>query len=141
MIENAYTARRGVVGFTTLLTEGVLTMNTSCISRRIHKALAVMVAAFLVTVFSIAPAAADTTLTVYTALEAEELRPLQDAFQKEHPDIKINWVRDSTGIITAKVLAEKANPKADIFYGTSATSLLVADSLGLLTPYALRGRT
>ncbi len=84
---------------------------------------------------------AKTTLTVYTALEAEELEPLRKAFVAEYPDIDIDWVRDSTGIITAKILAEidAGNPKADIFLGTSATSLLVVDSKGMLLPYAPKG--
>jgi len=30
------------------------------------------------------------------------------------PTIEIKWVRDSTGVITAKLLAEKANPQADV---------------------------
>ncbi len=84
---------------------------------------------------------AKTTLTVYTALEAEELEPLRKAFVAEYPDLDIAWVRDSTGIITAKILAEidAGNPKADIFLGTSATSLLVVDSKGMLLPYAPKG--
>ncbi len=91
--------------------------------------------------FAIAPAVAQTTLTVYTALEAEELEPLRKAFRAEHPDIDIDWVRDSTGIITAKMLAEidAGNPRADIFMGTSATSLLVVDARGMLLPYAPKG--
>jgi iron(III) transport system substrate-binding protein len=91
--------------------------------------------------FALAPAAAQTTLTVYTALEAEELEPIRKAFRAEHPDIDIAWVRDSTGIITAKILAEidAGNPKADIFMGTSATSLLVVDGRGMLLPYAPKG--
>jgi iron(III) transport system substrate-binding protein len=86
-------------------------------------------------------AAADTTLTVYTALEAEELEPLRKGFRAEHPDIDINWVRDSTGIITARILAEidSGSPKADLFLGTSATSLLVVDGRGMLLPYAPKG--
>jgi iron(III) transport system substrate-binding protein len=86
-------------------------------------------------------APAKTTLTVYTALEAEELEPLRKAFVAEYPDLDIAWVRDSTGIITAKILAEidAGNPKADIFLGTSATSLLVVDSKGMLLPYAPKG--
>ncbi len=86
-------------------------------------------------------ALAQTTLTVYTALEAEELEPLRKGFRAEHPDIDIAWVRDSTGIITAKILAEidAGNPRADIFLGTSATSLLVVDSKGMLLPYAPKG--
>ena len=91
--------------------------------------------------FALAPAVAQTTLTVYTALEAEELEPIRKAFRAEHPDIDIAWVRDSTGIITAKMLAEidAGNPKADIFMGTSATSLLVVDGRGMLLPYAPKG--
>lgn len=86
-------------------------------------------------------AVAQTTLTVYTALEAEELEPLRQAFRAEHPDIDISWVRDSTGVITAKMLAEidAGNPQADIFMGTSATSLLVVDEKGMLLPYAPKG--
>jgi hypothetical protein len=98
-----------------------------------------LAAVLLVTILTTGTAVAVTKLTVYTALEAEELEPLRKAFRKDYPDIDINWVRDSTGIITAKILAEKNNPKADLFYGTSATSLLVADSLGLLMPYAPKG--
>jgi iron(III) transport system substrate-binding protein len=113
-------------------------MKTSFFSLQIHKVLSVAAAALLGTVLVVDRTFA-AELLVYTALEAEELKPLQDAFRKEHPDITIKWVRDSTGIITAKILAEKDNPKADLFYGTSATSLLVADSLGLLTPYAPKG--
>ena len=71
-------------------------------------------AAALMGAASLAQAA--TTLTVYTALEADQLKAYQAAFEKENPDIKIQWVRDSTGIITAKLLAEKNNPKADAIW-------------------------
>ena len=54
-------------------------------------------AGLLVFGFTVLPAAAQTTLTVYTALEAEELEPLRKAFRAEYPDIDIAWVRDSTG--------------------------------------------
>ena len=58
-----------------------------------------------------------TDLTVYTAIEAEDLERYATAFNVDHPDIKINWVRDSTGVITAKLLAEKNNPQADVVWG------------------------
>ena len=50
-------------------------------------------------------ASAATDLTVYTAVEAEDLKKYAARFNEDHPDIKINWVRDSTGIVTAKLLA------------------------------------
>ena len=42
----------------------------------------------------------------------------------------VKWVRDSTGVITAKLLAEKANPQADVVIGVSASSLAVFDNEG-----------
>ncbi|TNE41615.1 MAG: putative 2-aminoethylphosphonate ABC transporter substrate-binding protein [Alphaproteobacteria bacterium] len=80
-----------------------------------------------------------TDLTVYTAVEAEDLKRYAEEFNKAHPDIHINWVRDSTGVITAKLLAEKNNPQADVIWGLAATSLLLMKSEGMLEPYAPKG--
>lgn len=78
-------------------------------------------------------------LTVYTALEADLLPIYEKSFNAAHPDIKVNWVRDSTGIITAKLLAEADNPQADVVLGTAATSLLLLKSEGMLDAYAPQG--
>lgn len=87
-----------------------------------------------------APAlAAQTDITVYTALEADQIKAYQAAFEREYPDIKIHWVRDSTGIITAKLLAEKNNPKADVVWGLAGTSLGLMDKEGMLEAYAPKG--
>ena len=77
-----------------------------------------------------------TELTVYTAVEAEDLARYAETFNKDHPDITINWVRDSTGVVTAKLLAEKNNPQADVIWGLAATSLLLFKAQGMLEPYA-----
>ena len=94
-------------------------------------------AAALMGTASLAQAA--TTLTVYTALEADQLKAYQAAFEKMNPDIKIQWVRDSTGIITAKLLAEKNNPKADAVWGLAGSSLGLMASQNMLQPYAPQG--
>lgn len=80
-----------------------------------------------------------TQLTVYTALETDQLKAYQAAFEKANPGIEIVWVRDSTGIITARLLAEKANPKADVIMGVAATSMAIFDAEGMLQPYAPAG--
>ncbi|WP_157669654.1 putative 2-aminoethylphosphonate ABC transporter substrate-binding protein [Chitinibacter sp. GC72] len=84
-------------------------------------------------------ALANTTLTVYTALEADQLKAYQAKFEEENPGIKLKWVRDSTGIITAKLLAEKSNPQADVVMGLAASSLLVFEKEGMLHAYAPKG--
>ena len=85
------------------------------------------------------PAAQAESLTVYTAVEAEDLKKYAARFNEDHPDIQIQWIRDSTGVITAKLLAEKDNPQADVIWGLAATSLLLFKSQGMLEPYAPKG--
>ena len=95
-----------------------------------------------VTVLSFAlagTASAQTKLTVYTALENEQLKPLKDAFEKATPGIEIVWVRDSTGVITARLLAEKDNPRADVIWGLSASSVVLFEQQGMLVGYTPKG--
>jgi len=80
-----------------------------------------------------------TPLLVYTALETDQLKAYKDTFENSVKDVEIRWVRDSTGVITAKLLAEKANPQADVVLGLAATSLLVLEQEGLLTGYSPKG--
>ena len=94
-----------------------------------------MVGAFALGVAFIADAEAKTVLKVYTALEEEQLPIYKEAFEKAHPDIEINWQRDSTGVITARLLAEKDNRQADVVWGLAATSLMLLDKNGMLDGY------
>ena len=84
-------------------------------------------------------AQAKTDLLVYTAIEADELSMFKKAFESDYPDINIKWVRDSTGIVTSKLMAEKNNPKADIVWGLAATSLMMLGNEGYFQGYAPKG--
>ena len=77
-----------------------------------------------------------TQLLVYTALETDQLKAYEQGFYREVSDVEIRWVRDSTGVITAKLLAEKNNPQADVVMGVAASSLALLDMQGMLVPYA-----
>ncbi len=102
---------------------------------RIHRAIArAALAATLLP--AVALAQGKTELLVYTALEADQIKAYQEAFEKDHPNVSLKFVRDSTGIVTAKLLAEKANPQADVVWGLAATSLMLLDREGMLMPYA-----
>lgn len=78
-------------------------------------------------------------ITVYTALEDEQVSEYLAAFQEAYPDITVNVVRESTGIITARLIAEKDNPQADVVWGTAASSMMVLDDMGALKPYEPEG--
>ncbi|MEZ5851234.1 MAG: putative 2-aminoethylphosphonate ABC transporter substrate-binding protein [Hyphomicrobiaceae bacterium] len=80
-----------------------------------------------------------TTVTIYTALENDQLGTFKAAIETAVPEVNVQWVRDSTGVITARVLAEKASPRADIILGLAASSLLLFNKEGLLDPYKAAG--
>jgi iron(III) transport system substrate-binding protein len=92
----------------------------------------------LAMLFSAATACAEEIL-VYTALEDDEIPGYLALFKQAHPEITVKIVRDSTGIVTAKLLAEKENPRADVVWGTAATSLMLCDQAGMLEPYVPKG--
>ena len=106
------------------------------IIRRLIIGAAALVASALIA----GPAVAQKTkLTVYTALENDQLEPYKQAFEAANPDVEIAWVRDSTGVITAQLLAEKDNPRADVIWGLGASSIALFDSMGMLEPYTPKG--
>lgn len=78
-------------------------------------------------------------LTIYTSIDEGQINTYLKSFKDENPDIKLNIVRAATGDITARLIAEKDNPKADLVWGLAATSLLLADDQKILEPYAPKG--
>lgn len=95
-----------------------------------------LLAVALAAVVALPAFAQKTVLNVYTALETDQIKAYQESFNKSYPDVEIKWTRDSTGIITAKFLAEKAKPVADVVMGVAASSMSVFDREGLLQGYA-----
>ncbi|AZU60174.1 putative 2-aminoethylphosphonate ABC transporter substrate-binding protein [Neobacillus mesonae] len=78
-------------------------------------------------------------LTVYTAIEEELIPDYLKSFNEAYPDIKLNIVRDSTGVITAKLLSEGKNTKGDVVWGLSASSLLALEGKDMLQGYTPKG--
>lgn len=96
-------------------------------------------AVFTVVMANAAMAGEKTTLTVYTTLEKEQLMPYQKAFESTHPDIRIAWLRDSPGIILARLIAEKDAPKADLLWGVPAMHILALNKMGMIHAYEPKG--
>jgi len=78
-------------------------------------------------------------LTIYSALENEQLAPFKAAIETAVPEVEVEWVRDSTGVITARFLAEKGNPKADMVLGLAASSMLLFEQANLLEAFVPAG--
>jgi len=78
-------------------------------------------------------------ITVYTALEEDDVRVYLAAFQKAKPEIKVNVLRLSTGDLIARILAEKANPRQDVIWGTALTQMSDPRILEMAEPYKPKG--
>lgn len=93
-------------------------------------------AALFLTLFS-SSAIAKTTLMLYTSQPNEDAQMTVDAFERTYPDIKVNWIRDGTTKLTARLQAELAAG------GGTPDVLLISDSVtmeslrqqNLLAPY------
>ncbi len=81
------------------------------------------------------PAAPASEVNVYSIWPEPYIAPLFAQFTKE-TGIRVKWIRQSSGQILAKVLAEKANPQADVMFGGPAETFIPAIQAGVLEPYA-----
>ena len=78
-------------------------------------------------------------LLVYSSTDADNLKHYMDEFQKDYPDIKVNVVRESTGTMAAKMMAEKDNPQADFLFEMAATVALNMEAEGMFVEYTPKG--
>ncbi|MBI3452462.1 MAG: putative 2-aminoethylphosphonate ABC transporter substrate-binding protein [Rhodospirillales bacterium] len=104
--------------------------------RTILRAVSVAALGFLAALSVPGAGVAATRLVVYTTLEADHVAEFKKAFEDDNPEIEIVWIRDSTGVVTAKLVAEKDSPRGDAIWGLAVTSMLLLDKEGLLLPYA-----
>ena len=89
--------------------------------------------------FSISTTAFGGELLVYSSTDADNLKYYMEEFQKDNPDIKVNVVRESTGTMAAKMMAEKNNPRADFLFEMAATVALSMESQGMFHEYTPKG--
>ncbi len=69
------------------------------------------------------PVLAQSTITLYTSQPNEDAQQTVSAFQQAYPDIKVNWIRDGTTKLMARLQAEMAAG------AQTPDVLLIADSV------------
>ena len=74
------------------------------------------------------------SVTVYSALESDEITLYVAAAKKALPDVDVHVLRLSSGDLAARVLAEADAPRNDVIWGMAVTDLLDPRIHALLTP-------
>ncbi|MDH4134370.1 MAG: ABC transporter substrate-binding protein [Gammaproteobacteria bacterium] len=79
------------------------------------------------------------TITVYSALEEDEIKDYVAAAKKDMPDVDVKVLRLSTGDLGARILAEAGNPKHDVIWGWALTNMMDPRIAALSESYAAKG--
>jgi iron(III) transport system substrate-binding protein len=74
------------------------------------------------------------TVTVYSALESDEIATYLGAAKKALPGLEIRVLRLSSGDLAARLLAESAEPRNDAIWGMAVTDMLEPRIAALLAP-------
>lgn len=79
------------------------------------------------------------TISVYSALEEDEIKDYLAAAKKDMPDVDVQVLRLSTGDLGARILAESANPRHDVIWGWALTNMLDTRIAALTESYVAKG--
>ena len=79
------------------------------------------------------PAAAEEVI-VYSSVDEENAKKLLDAFTKA-TSVQVRFTFLSSGPAVARLEAEKANPRADVWFGAPSENHVAAKEKGLTQPY------
>ena len=74
-------------------------------------------------------------VVLYSAGSPSMHKDLIAGFNKKHPDIKVKIVDGSTGTMVQRVIAEKANPQADVVFTINTIQVAKLKDAGVLEPY------
>ena len=76
-----------------------------------------------------------TALVVYSPHGKDLLQYYEQAFEKAHPGVDVQWVDMGSQDVLDRLRSERANPQADVWFGAPAETFARAANEGLLAPY------
>jgi iron(III) transport system substrate-binding protein len=76
-----------------------------------------------------------TPLVVYSPHGKDLLQYYEQSFEREHPNVDVQWVDMGSQDVLDRLRSEKANPQADLWFGAPAETFSRAANEGLLDRY------
>ena len=75
-------------------------------------------------------------INIYTGIEEDLVEEYISKFHEKYPEIEVNIIRDSTGVISSKLMIEKDNPIADVVWGINYSNILFLGDTDLYKEYS-----
>ena len=91
--------------------------------------------ALLAAVVSCGKGDSRTPLVVYSPHGKDLLQYYEQAFEKAHPTVDVQWVDMGSQDVLDRLRSERANPQADVWFGAPSETFARAAKEGLLAPY------
>ena len=88
---------------------------------------------------TLSAAAYASPITVYSALEQDEINAYLQQLRQDHPDLEVNVLRLSTGDLAARLIAEAERPQVDVIWGLALSNMIDPQILNQLEPYMPEG--
>ena len=76
-----------------------------------------------------------TPLVIYSPQGKDLLQYYEQAFERTHPSVDVQWVDMGSQDVLDRLRSERANPQADVWFGAPSETLARAANEGLLEPY------
>jgi iron(III) transport system substrate-binding protein len=77
---------------------------------------------------------AEGDLVVYTTRSEALIKPVVAAFEQAHPEVEVALLTGQNAELSAKLLEEHANPRADVFVNSDVLSMIDLAEEGLFAP-------
>jgi iron(III) transport system substrate-binding protein len=78
-------------------------------------------------------------LVVYSPHGKELLSAYEEAFEAAHPEVDVQWLDMGSQQVYERLLTERANPQASVWWGAPQTLFMQAAAEGLLAPFEPAG--
>src|SRR5918999_3264416 len=76
-----------------------------------------------------------TVLTIYSPHGKDMLEHYEQAFERAHTGVDVQWVDMGSQEVLDRLRAEAANPQADVWFGAPAETFSKGAKADLLAPY------
>jgi iron(III) transport system substrate-binding protein len=74
-------------------------------------------------------------IVIYSPHGKEMLSEFKILYEKEHPDVDVEWLDMGSQEVFDRLSTESSNPQADIWWGAPTTIFMRAEKMGLLQKY------
>jgi iron(III) transport system substrate-binding protein len=105
------------------------------VERRCTRRISLLSGLYAVSAFSACTPDSRTPVVLYSPHGRDQLQLLEDAFERQHPEIDVRWLDMGSQEILDRLRFERVNPQADVWFGGPVSIFERGSQDSVLAPY------